>query len=193
MSRIILATTSPHRQAAFRLLGLDFVMEGSKVNEYTDDRPKDPKELVQYLAKLKAGAVAKNHKEGIVLGFDTVGIFESRIMEKPRSREEARKRLDSLSGKMHLLITGVHLINAATGESASGTDTTKIFMRKLTETEVENHLDKDTTCLTRAIGYNPIGPHGIAFIERIKGSYTNVIWGIPLEVVVEMLREVAHD
>ena len=91
--KIILATTSPYRIEAFKKLDLDFDAEGSNVDEYGIERPEKPVELVQFLAKLKAEAVAKNHSKGIVIGFDSVGYFQGKILEKPKNREEIINRL----------------------------------------------------------------------------------------------------
>ncbi len=85
---LVLATTSPYRLEIFQKLGLHFTSEGSNVDEYTADRPSDPEDLTQHLAKLKAESVAENHQSGIVIGFDSVGLFNGEILEKPRSREE---------------------------------------------------------------------------------------------------------
>lgn len=83
--KIILATTSPYRKEIFGYLGLDFICEGSKVDERFEKRPTNPRELVFLLARMKAETVAKNHKEGIVIGFDSAGWFDGKIMENPRT------------------------------------------------------------------------------------------------------------
>ena len=61
--KLILATISPYRIEAFKKLGVDFIAEGSNVDEEHADRPTDPVDLIQYLAKLKAEAVAQRHTE----------------------------------------------------------------------------------------------------------------------------------
>ena len=81
---LILATTSPYRLEIFKKLGLHFTSEGSNVDEYTADRPSNPEDLTKYLAKLKAESVAENYQTGIVIGFDSVGLFNGEILEKPR-------------------------------------------------------------------------------------------------------------
>jgi predicted house-cleaning NTP pyrophosphatase (Maf/HAM1 superfamily) len=85
MRKIILATASPHRIEAFRSLGLDIIVEPSNIGERTEHRPDTPEGLVKYLARLKAEHIAnkplieKNHSDGIVMGFDSVGYFNSTI------------------------------------------------------------------------------------------------------------------
>ncbi len=83
MVKIILATTSPYRKEAFGFLGIDFETEGSKVDESKVER-NNPKELVKQLSKLKAEAIAKNHPDAIVIGMDSVGYFNGKILEKPK-------------------------------------------------------------------------------------------------------------
>ena len=61
--KLILATVSPYRIDAFKKLGIDFVAEGSNVDEENANRPADPVELTKYLARLKAEAVAQRHTE----------------------------------------------------------------------------------------------------------------------------------
>ena len=87
---IILATASPYRIEAFRSLGLPFRAEESRLDENFPGRPSDPGALVLELARRKAAAVAAKHESGIVVGFDSVGLFRGRILEKPRSRDPSR-------------------------------------------------------------------------------------------------------
>ena len=80
---LILATTSPYRREAFRELGYQVVLQGSNVDEYFEGRPGNPATLVMQLAKLKAESVAPGFSEGTVIGFDTVGWFQGKVLEKP--------------------------------------------------------------------------------------------------------------
>ena len=191
--KIILATKSPYRQAAFRMLDIDFLAEGSEVEEKFDGRPDSPEELVRNLAKLKAEAVAKNHQDGIIIGFDSVGWFEGQVLEKPASRQEAVDRLESLSGQTHDFYTGIHIINLDSGKIISETAKTEIDMREITQAEIEKYLDQDTNYNTYAIGYDPLGSYSSTFPKHIKGSYNNYLRGIPLERIVEMLKEVGYN
>jgi len=89
MTKIVLATSSPHRKEVFKLFGVDFISEASNINENVIDRPTAPQELVLYLARLKANKVSKKYDKEIIIGLDTVGFFQGNVLEKPRSREEA--------------------------------------------------------------------------------------------------------
>ncbi len=187
MTKIILATTSPSRKEAFKSLGVDFILEGSNVDESKINRDK-PEELVKELSKLKAEAVAQNYKDAIVIGMDSVGYYGNKILEKPKSKEEAFQRLTILSGNNHQFYTGVHIINTINRETVSRVVKTEVFLRDLLEKEIEFYLDQDKFFNTYALGYDPLGNYSSTFVKRIEGSYNNFIKGIPLEVIGEMMN-----
>lgn len=189
--KIILATTSPYRKEIFGYLGIPFEAEGSKVDESQLER-NNPEELVKSLSKLKAKEVAKNHQDSIVVGMDSVAYFDGKILEKPKSKEEEFQRLKELSGKEHQFYTGVHMINTASGKTLSKVVKTEVFMRNISDGEINRYLDEDPNFNTYALGYDPIKHISASFIQRIEGSYYNLLGGIPLETVVEMLREIGY-
>lgn len=193
MKKIILATTSPYRKAAVEMLGIPFEAIGSDVDEYFDGRPDSPAELVQHLAKLKAEAVAAKCSEGIVIGFDSVGWFNCEVLEKPKSREEMFDRLKAMSGKGYQFFTGIHIIDLMDNKTLTRSVQTDLILRDLTEGEINWYLDQDPNYKTYAQGYDPLGTYGSTFIKHINGSYNNVLRGIPLEVIVEMLKEVGFQ
>lgn len=188
--KLILATKSPHRKKAFEMLGIDFATEGSSVEEKFKGRPDKPEELVLHLATLKAEAVAKNHSGGIVVGFDSAGWFNGQVLEKPTSKEESFNRLKVLSGGSHEFYTGIHIINLSNGKILSKVVKTLVELRTLTETEISKYLDQDPYYNTYALGYDPLGNYSSTFARSIQGSYNNFLRGIPLEAIVEMLKEV---
>ena len=187
MAKIILATASPYRQKAFKLLGLDFVAETSRIEENFKGRPDRPEALVKQLARLKAEAVAKNHSKGIVIGFDSVGWFKGRVFEKPKSKKEAFKRLKSLSGKKHQFYTGIYMIDLTAGRRLLRVVKTDIWMRKLSDTEINKYLNQDKSYKTYSLGYDSLGHYSTSFAHKIKGSHNNYLRGIPLETIIEML------
>jgi len=190
MNKIILATTSPYRKETFGYLSIPFETEGSNVDESQVER-NNPEELVKILSKLKAEAVAKNHPNTIVIGMDSVGCFNNKILEKPKSKKEALQRLKELSGNRHQFYTGIYIINTATDNIISKVVKTEIFMRELSEKEINKYLNEDPYFNTHALGYNPAKNISSSFIQKIEGSYHNLL-GIPLEVIVEMLTEVGY-
>jgi len=192
MTKIILATASPYRQKAFRSLDLDFIAQTSDVDESFDGRPNSPEKLVLHLAKLKAEAVAKHHDSGIIIGFDSVGWFNKQILEKPKSREKAFERLKSLSGNNHQFYTGIHIINIESGKVIFKAVITDVEIRNLLDSEINKYLDQDSKFNTYALGYDPLDHYSSTFVRKINGSYNNLIRGIPLETIVEMLPGVGY-
>ncbi len=190
-TKIILATTSPYRRETFGNLGIPFEAEGSNIDESQAER-NDPEELVKNLSKLKAEAVAKNHSDAIVIGMDSITYFNDKILEKPKSREEDFQRLKELSGNNHQFYTGVYIVNTATNKAISRVVKTEVFMRNLSEKEINKYLDEDPYFKTYALGYDPVKHISSSFVQRIEGSYYNLLGGIPLEVIVEMLTEVGY-
>jgi septum formation protein len=192
MTKVILATASPYRREVFAYLGIPFEAEGSHVDESKLERD-DPEKLVKNLSRLKAEAVARNHPDAIVIGMDSVTYFNGHIFEKPKSREEAFQRLKSLSGNNHQFYTGIHMVNMAENKALSKTVVTDVFMRKFSEREINKYLDEDENFNTYALGYNPIKYISSSFVKRIVGSYNNLIGGIPLETIMEMLQEMGFE
>ena len=191
MKKLILATTSPYRIETFGYLGIPFETEGSNVDESLAER-NNPEELVNHLSKLKAEAVAKNHSDAIVVGMDSIVFFEGKILEKPKSKEEDFKRLKDLSGKNHQFYTGIYLIDTTSGKRLSRVVITDVFMREFSDQEINRYLEEDPNFNTYALGYDPIRHISSSFVKEIRGSYYNLLGGIPLETIVEMLKEIGH-
>ncbi|MBU4369810.1 septum formation protein Maf [Patescibacteria group bacterium] len=191
MQKIVLATKSPYRRETFGYLGIPFEAEGSNVDESQLERD-NPEKLIKELAKLKAEAVAKNHSDAIVIGMDSVTYFDGRILEKPKSREEDFKRLKAFSGDNHQFYTGIHMINTASAKTLSRVVKTDVFMRELSEEEINKYLDEDPNFNTYALGYDPIKHCSASFVKKIEGSYYNLLGGIPLETIIEMLKEIGY-
>jgi len=191
-NKIILATSSPHRKKAFSTLGIDFIAEGSDVDEYRADRPTEPKELVRYLAKLKAEAVAKNHSSGIVVGFDSFTYFEDEIMEKAGSKEVVFERLKRLSGNTHDFFTGIHIINLDNGVVKSDVVETKAYFRELSLDEINFYLDHDKDVVNYGIPYDAPDHFSSSFLTKVDGCYNSLCTGLPRGRMMEMLKEVGY-
>lgn len=187
---LIIATTSPHRLKALQCLGIPFGTEASNVDEYQKGRPEDAEEIVLHLSRLKAEAVAKNHPRSLVLGMDSVGAHRGIILEKPKSKEEAFSRLSTLSGRSHHFYTGITLLDSRIRNPGSSIIVhTQVFMRPITDKEIDYYLSQDSNFNTFALGYDPLNHYSATFIRRIEGSYTNLLYGCPLEEIIDMLAE----
>jgi len=171
-----LASASPRRQALLRALWIEFRIIPSLADE-AGPLPDDGCRKAEALALRKAAEVATRVGEGLVLGADTIVKCDGRLLGKPRDRDEARRFLRLLSGRSHLVVTALALVEAGGGRTVTGQEVTEVCVRPLMAEEIDAYVGTDEP-LDKAGGYAIQGAGG-AFIEGIKGSFTNVV-GLPL-------------
>lgn len=184
---IILATASPYRIQAFEMLRMEFKAIEANIEETFEGRPGSSRELVLELAKRKAEAVKD---EGLIIGFDSVGVLHGEILEKPKDREEGISRLRRMAGKEIHLITGVHMIYG--DRILSDAVDTKVQMRDIDDEEINRYIDQDPKFQSICLGFNPLETYSSTFALKIEGSYNNFTRGIPLERIVGMLKEIGY-
>ncbi len=173
---IILASASPRRQALLRALGIEHRAVPSRAAE-SGPRPAGASRLTEALAYSKAADVAARTDEGLVLGADTIVECEGRLLGKPHDADEARRLLQRLSGRAHLVVTGLALVDAGSRRTEIGHDVTQVRMRPLTDAEIQAYVQTGEP-FDKAGAY-AIQGGALAFVEGITGSYTNVM-GLPL-------------
>ena len=171
-----LASASPRRQALLRALWIEFRIVPSLADE-AGPLPDDGCRRAEALALRKAVEVATRVGKGLVLGADTIVECDGRLLGKPRDRDEARRFLRLLSGRSHLVVTALALVEAGGGRTVTGQEVTEVCVRPLMTEEIDAYVGTDEP-LDKAGGYAIQGAGG-AFIEGIKGSFTNVV-GLPL-------------
>jgi len=171
-----LASASPRRQALLGALRIEFRIVPSLADE-AGPLPDDGCRRAEALALRKAAEVATRVGEGLVLGADTIVECDGRLLGKPRDRDEARRFLRLLSGRSHLVVTALALVEAGGGRTVTGQEVTEVCVRPLMAEEIDAYVGTDEP-LDKAGGYAIQGAGG-AFIEGIKGSFTNVV-GLPL-------------
>jgi len=181
----ILASASPRRRALLQDLGLDFEILEARIEERPEPG-ETPQEFVLRAACDKASVISSLHPVSWVLGADTVVVNENRILGKPKNSAEALLVLLSLSGRKHLVHTGFCLKNAEEQVSASRVVTTEVSFFHLTR-EVAAAYVSTGEPLDKAGAYGIQGIGGF-LVEKINGSYSNVV-GLPL---VEVIQELLH-
>ncbi len=183
--KIVLASASPRRKELLRQIGLKFEVDPSKYPE--ESAPGlAAEELVQSIALNKARAVAGNHANALVIAADTIGVLRGEIIGKPHNPAEAAAILRRLSAKTHRVITGLTIIDTATGKKATQTVQTRVRFKKLSDRTIERYVASGEP-LDKAGAY-AIQGLGAVLIEKIDGDYSNVV-GLPLAALAEMLRE----
>jgi len=149
-----------------------------------------PYEMVQYLAARKAMSVADSLADGVVIGADTVVVWRGQVLGKPSNEREAVEMLKRLQGCEHEVFTGVALVDAGNRKVDVGHDKTRVIFRPLDEDEIRRYVSTGEP-LDKAGAYGAQGI-GAIFIERIEGSYTNVV-GLPLTRLSLMLKKFGCD
>ncbi len=183
---IILASGSPRRKELLMQVGLPFQVVPSLAEEHIEPGL-SPHFLVQSLSLLKAADVAKNQDEdALIIGADTIVVFEDEILTKPKDAEDAKIMLSRLSGRCHSVLTGLTVLRRKDGKSISITEETKVYFKELTKKEIEAYV-KTEEPLDKAGAYGIQGLGGI-FVEKIEGDYYNVV-GLPMMRLGKLLQE----
>lgn len=169
---LILASMSPRRKEILSLLGEDFRIIPTNVDE-TVDEGLSPEETVKYLSRIKAEPL--RNEDDLIIGADTVVALDGKIFGKPKDREDAFNMLTELSGKTHSVFTGVTLINGE--KTLTFCEETKVTFYPLTENEINRYLDTNEFC-DKAGSYAVQGK-GCLLIQKIDGDYFNVV-GLPI-------------
>lgn len=186
---IILASASPRREALLRTLWVECRVIPSLVDE---DGPFDGTTIghAEALALRKAAEVVNRVREGLVLGADTIVECDGCLLGKPKDYDEAYRFLRLLSGRRHLVVTGLALVRADDTVTEIGHDVTEVRMRALTDAEIDAYV-RTGEPLDKAGAYAIQGA-AEAFIEGIKGSFTNVV-GLPLGTLRTLLLRFGID
>jgi septum formation protein len=183
--KLILGSKSPRRKELLAGLGFDFEVRTKETNESfpTEMQPSD---VALYIASKKAADLVSELTEAeLLICADTVVIIDSTILGKPESREEAIAMLRALSGKTHTVITGVVLVSLKKEVRLSVA--TSVVFNSLGLEEIENYIDLYQP-FDKAGSYGIQEWIGYAAIERIEGSYTNVV-GLPTHEVYQALKQ----
>jgi septum formation protein len=178
---LILASQSPRRSEILRAAGIPFVAKPANVDESVQ-QDELPEQYVGRVSKLKAMAVEAGPGD-VTLGADTIVVIGQKILGKPNDPADAVNMLRSLAGRVHEVITGICFRRG--GELVSDLAVTRVWLIPLTSQEVEQYVATGEP-MDKAGAY---AIQGLAskFLERIEGSYTNVV-GLPIELVYKHLR-----
>ncbi len=181
---LILASASPRRRELLRAVGVPFRVIPSRVDE--ECLPGEaPRRFALRAARDKGAEVAGRNPVAHVLSADTVVVVAGAVLGKPRDRRDGRRMLALLSGREHLVHTAVCLLRECDGYRDEAVVTTRVRFRKLSRPEILGYLRTGESD-DKAGAYAAQGA-GNLLIERIAGSYTNVV-GLPMTHVLAMLK-----
>jgi len=145
-------------------------------------------QVAKYLALKKAEYFRPTMHDEIIVTADTVVILGDKILNKPQDRKEAIDMLTLLSGKTHVVMTGVCILSKE--REVSFEDTTEVSFKKLTSDEIEFYVDNYKP-YDKAGAYGAQDWIGMVAIEKITGSYFNVM-GLPIHLVYQQLTSLSR-
>ena len=181
----ILASKSPRRKELLKNIGVNAEVVTANIDE-SKLRDLPPEKMVTELAMLKAADVARSFRGStIVIGADTAVVLEGKVFGKPKSMDEAKKMLRTLSGKTHEVYTGYCVFDCSDASAVSKYEVTKVTFRALSEDEIDSYV-KTREPMDKAGAYG-IQKKGSVFIKKIDGDYFNVV-GLPVCALTELLK-----
>ncbi len=183
--KIILGSKSPRRQQLLKALDIPFEVITLDTDEtYPPDL--DVIKIPQWIARKKADAFESiMQPDWIVITADTIVALEDKVIGKPHTPERAREYLRLLSGKKHLVITGVAIKTAEKTTAISCK--TSVWFKNLTDDEIDYYVDVYQP-LDKAGAYGIQEWIGYVGIKKIEGSYYNVV-GLPIQKLYTILRK----
>ncbi len=185
--KLILASNSRTRKEVLDNVGLIYDVIPSNIEEHSDKI--DPKEYVMDLSRQKAEAIAKDLKEGVILSADSIIYIDDKKLEKPKTKEQAKIMLQSLSGRVNYAVTGVTIIDLYQNKKITLNEVTEVYFDELTEEEIDWYIENEQYIFERC-GYSIAGKSAI-YIPKISGDYYNIL-GMPISRVYKELNKLGY-
>ena len=191
MKQLILASQSPRRSEILKNAGYQFVSFPVYVSEIPNKNLSLDEQILD-IARRKAEAAPQAlrdqglyDKNALVLTADTMVCFNGSALGKPADENEAAEFLRLLSGRNHQVKTAVYLLDLGTGELMSHIETTEVYFKKISETEIQEYI-RTGEPLDKAGAYAIQGLGG-KFVEKYAGDFNNVV-GLPLHAVENLFK-----
>jgi septum formation protein len=178
--RVILASASPRRRELLTLVGIAHEVLPANIDEsYLPGEV--PRQHAERLSRGKAAAI--DVPDALTVGSDTIVVVDGDVLGKPRDRAHAAEMLRRLSGRSHVVITGVAV--RWRGETVSGVEEVGVTFRALSDDEIERYIDTGEP-MDKAGAYGIQG-FGATIVERVDGDYFAVM-GLALNLLVRLMR-----
>jgi septum formation protein len=182
--KLILASQSTRRKELLKGLGFDFEIRTKDIEE---DFPQEleASKVAGFLSAKKAAAFREEiGPDEIILTSDTVVILEGKILGKPIDEADAFNMLSALSGKSHLVTTGITFLS--TEKLLTFSDTAKVFFKELSSAEIDYYISNFGP-FDKAGAYGIQEWIGFVGVKKIEGSYFTVM-GLPIHLVYDVLK-----
>lgn len=182
---IILASQSPNRRSVLEHAGVHVIAKPQDILEVCDQT--EPAKVVMSLSRQKLDSYLGS--EGFdsslpAIGIDTMVFMDGDLMGKPKDDAHAYRMIRAFSGRWHEVYSGLSVYNPKDGKVTTLSDISKVRFMDLTEQQIQWYVA--TGDPKGAAGSYKIQSNGYKIIDRIEGSFSNII-GIPLERLIEVL------
>jgi septum formation protein len=182
---IILASSSIYRSELLKRLQLPFETAIPNVDE-TPLPHESARATSKRLAQEKARIVASIYPDALIIGSDQVALLEGQQLGKPLTHDNAVKQLRAMRGKTICFYTALTLLNSRTGTEQTEVAENHVTLRKISDEEIEGYLQKEQPY--HCAGSAKSEGLGIALMSKMAGDDPNALIGLPLILLIEMLR-----
>lgn len=182
---LVLASSSVYRSELLKRLQLPFEIAPPNVDE-TPLPDESARATSVRLAQEKARAVVSNYPDALIIASDQVALLEGQQLGKPLTHDNAVKQLRAMRGKTTCFYTALTLLNSNTGKMQTEVAENFVTLRDLSEAEIEGYLLKEQPY--QCAGSAKVEGLGIALISKMTGDDPNALIGLPLILLIEMLR-----
>ena len=186
MKEFVLASASPRRKELLAQIGIKFRTCTSKKQE--EILRHNPEEIVKDLSYTKARDVfERGNRDAIVIGADTIVVYDEKVLGKPKSEEEAFEMIKMLQGNVHRVYTGMNIIWTDNGNThiSSSVAMTEVELYYMSEEEIRAYISTKEQ-YDKAGGY-AIQGYFARYVKQIKGDYNNVV-GLPIGKLYQILN-----
>lgn len=182
--KLVLASTSKIKNEILNKVG----MKHSNVKSTFEEISNNKENVYEYVKELAYGKAcnACTDDKTIILGLDTVVYVNGKILEKPKSIDEAKQNLKICSSNTSYVITGIALINKYNNQIINDYTETKVILNDICDEDIEYYIENEPDVMY-ASGF-VIETIASNFIKKIDGSFYNIL-GVPVEKIYEYLKD----
>ena len=182
-SKLVLASRSPRRVELLKEIHPHFKVAPSSIEEVLDIGFR-PEENARNIARAKAQSIAPKFPDCWVIGADTLVSMDDEIFQKPEDEKDAERILKRLSGREHMVVTGICVVGPK--KTLDKIAISKVKIKPLTEKEIKDYIATGEP-MDKAGAY-AIQGQGSFMVRSFSGSKTNII-GLPLDELQTLLKK----
>ena len=182
--KLVLASTSKIKNEILNKVG----MKHSNVKSTFEEVSNNKENVYEYVKELSYGKAcnACMDDKSIILGLDTVVYVNGKILEKPKSIDEAKQNLKICSSNTSYVITGIALINKYNNQVINDYAETKVILNDICDEDIEYYIENEPDVMY-ASGF-VIETIASNFVKKLDGSFYNIL-GVPVEKIYEYLKD----